>query len=255
MTTTQPMSYQGEVEPILRSARWPFIVSAVLSGLCVVATLGVFASSDYREFLILVVFTCTATYVLTIAAASIASMRMSHLIDLSPNARVFMLAMDAIAGLGLMTICACMWMWVWAVRTEAGDPTEKLMGGIGVGFLLMGLTTFRHQMLYTSLGRAFRREGFTTTGVWLAILGWTKAVYEFLWLAVCIALPLIGLSMNQGQHFEEGAIFLLFGALFGLFGFALVWVLMIVMHSVAASRRKSLGHVRGAFEVLPVQKM
>ena len=64
----------------------------------------------------------------------------------------------------------------------------------------------------------------------LITLGWFKAIYEFLWLGCCAVTLLMIAAKDVGLLGQDAAIFFAVPALFGIAGFALIWIWMMVCH-------------------------
>jgi len=226
----------------------------VFSGLSVGATVAAAAYLTEGTGLGLIVTTGVGVLaiVLLLAAAvtgQVASVRIFRLIAPSPLHRV-MRVLEMLAGAGLMIVAAgIIYTMISAQRTVDDVPA----GTIGLGALMVGLATPRFVMFYQPISRAMRlagSRGMFSAANWIVVLGWTKAVYEFVWIVLFIAPMCLGnlFGLSGDSHVTVGL-----GALFGLGGYAVIWVMMMALHSLACTSRSISSNVAGAFQVMPAQ--
>lgn len=100
---------------------------------------------------------------------------------------------------------------------------------VGVGFFLLfiaawrALPTWRAQADFARQLHGLKLENL------MRFLAWTKAIYETAWLFCCWS-PFALISL--GSQGEDLAIPLAVAAAFGLIGFAVIWILMIIAHAI-----------------------
>lgn len=109
----------------------------------------------------------------------------------------------------------------------------------------LAATTARHVPFYRMLARYSRLMNCRRLAKSLIGLGWFKTFYEGLWLGSCfIGVFSIAMERNSaiGRYWgEDFKLFFAFGGLFGCFGFAGVWLWMMIAHGLlAAAARRSL---------------
>jgi hypothetical protein len=156
--------------------------------------------------------------------------------------------LDGLAGVGLVLIgCAPLGL---LLRYDTFNLGVLGSMGLAVAFGLLAVTSIRHREFYQKLSYPVRAAGYRKTAIWLQILGWTKAIFETLWL-VCCALPplaVTGSVFRMRPSFEGIAITAAVGAFFGCFLYAGIWITMIVLHA----RVLRLSRIRGVagFDVL-----
>lgn len=199
------------LDPRIRAAAGSMLCTAIASGLCVAVCFGSLANAKMFWWVHLGVFGAT------LAFAVRGGLRLRDLNDR------YQIALDFVASLGLVGIAIAPLFMAFGNRSHQDGQIALL----GICYLLMAATTARHRMLYRTLGVQVRIAGHVRVARFLVTVGWIKAIYEGLWLACC-GLTLIAFAARD----TEGAGFLLaFVSLFGVFGFAGVWVLMIIVHA------------------------
>jgi hypothetical protein len=97
-----------------------------------------------------------------------------------------------------------------------------------LGFVLLGASTPRFLFAYGALATFLRKQHQPGLARFARALGVFKFIYEGVWLGVCMSLGPVLLVLFRG----EVGVGLLFGGLFGLFGFPIVWILMLVFHGL-----------------------
>jgi len=211
-----------------RSAfRWMFFLT-LSSGACVASCFLIFAENFVATTIQMLVF--AATIFLAIGSGK-ALMRMLPAHD-DPG-RVRRTLLDCVALVGLVMIGLVPFIFQLTRSASVRDFDSPLTGALGIAYALLMLTTARHVMLYQLLAGLCRQINRTAMARGLMILGWTKAVYEFLWLGACAAALLLAAGRDMGLSHEIGdsAIFFAFAALVGLAGFAIIWIWMMVAHA------------------------
>lgn len=134
----------------------------------------------------------------------------------------------AAIGLALVNLAGYLMPITQAMPYETREQGEVVSAAaVGFGFFLLCATawravpTWRAHAEFAWLLRAPKLEKL------LLALGWIKAIYETAWLATCWT-PFVLIAVDGG----DAAVGIAFAALFGLIGFAVVWVLMIVGHAI-----------------------
>ncbi len=218
----------ASIDPGLVAASKPMLWTAILSGLCVASCFVTFTQHPVATMLHVII------YVAILAAGGLAGSRFR---PAGVGARTML---DLVASIGLVGI---MLAPVFAPLFMTGHLGAK--GGLimlGICFLLMAATTARHVMLYRAVSQMLLRVGRRGLSRSFLVMGWVKTIYEGIWL-MCCALPLMMIDRNlPGRGTEEFAIFLALGALFGCGGFGLIWIWMIISHSMllAAVKKQTL---------------
>jgi hypothetical protein len=203
------------------------LVLSVLSGLCVASCFLTFTETLIAAIVHLAVFTATIVWAL-MAGTSLFQL-------IPPNddpGRTRRVVMDfaALAGIGIIGIAPLF------VFSKGASATTNLVAtsSLAAAYFLMTITTVRHVMLYRLLAGVCRTINRYRMARALLVLGWVKAIYEFLWLGSCAgALMLIaGKELDMPSSATEMAVGFALAALFGVAGFALVWIWMIVTHAL-----------------------
>ena len=214
----------------IRTALLPLLLVAILSGLCVGSCFLTMTNDPIWIVLHMLI------YAATLGLAVLAGVRMAK----SGIAGGRRAAMDTIAGVSLIVVALAPAGDRWGRELGLNDT----FGGIvlGTAFLLMSLTSYRHLLLYRLLAGPCRDAGYPRTAKWMTFLGWTKVLYETIWLLCCaVPLLLIGNPLGNNSHgLDDSAFYLLLAAFFGCFGYAAIWMLMIILHARAlllSSRR------------------
>jgi hypothetical protein len=126
---------------------------------------------------------------------------------------------DVLATLGLLII-------VVAGILLLNSAEGVIWAAVALGFMLNGLTTFRHWCFFRVLALAMVDPQAQSSRRSLLVLGFAKCVYEAIWLS-CIWLAIVGGSSHFG-----GAMILAYAGLFGCVGFFLltVWTIPVLLH-------------------------
>lgn len=140
---------------------------------------------------------------------------------------------DLVAAFGLALVNLAGYLFaVRQMRMYIGySQSYEILGAatVGLGFFLLCVTAWRALptwKAHADIAHLLHRKGLRKL---LNALGYTKAIYETLWLACCwMPFALVGL----GREGEGLAIPLAVAAAFGLIGFGVIWILMIVAHAV-----------------------
>ena len=233
----------------LRSGAALLLWSSILSGFCP----GVCLLCMYWEGHIAVAFLMTLIFVATALTAALGERRFEEMRDFAPAELVdgpvsrIRRIPDFVAAAGLMTVNLAAYVYSYSMLQVSNHAWAEplVMTIIGVGFLMMAATAWRAVPSYAlradianaCLGT--KRRGFKG-------LGMVKAIYETIWLSCCWG-PMFLLAMKL----EDPALFLAFGALFGLGGFAILWILMIIFHAIlfAQVRKMAKAELTRGFEV------
>jgi hypothetical protein len=137
--------------------------------------------------------------------------------------------LDVIAGAGLVAIGAAP---VFALGLDLNGTTGDVAAmALGAAYLALAATTARHVLLYRALAEWAAAAGHESFPRRLIVLGYAKAFYEAAWLACC-GLPLVALGLDVDNQI---VLYPAVAALLGCFGFAPIWVWMIVAHARLAS--------------------
>lgn len=214
----------GDAAPAMRQLLWLSVLSGLCVGTCWVLLWAKFA----WPALVLHVSVYAATLTLAVRAGG----RLNRLDAVFPQLRSrTRVAFDTAAGLGLVFIGMA------PVFIDFDSANENVgLALVAVAFGLMALTTYRHLLLYRALARGFSPIGYRGLSGSLVALGWVKMIYEGIWLTCCAVPPALVLAeqATPRQNFDDAAVFIAFGALFGCMGFVGVWVAMIAAHARAA---------------------
>ena len=162
----------------------------------------------------------------------------------------------ALVGLAIMAVIPIVVISGQAIGMKIDDFEAIGPIVIAFAFATQAMTTFRHWLLYKQLGeicRAEMRQGLKRS---LFTLGVFKMIYEALWLGCCTLAPLLLASQTaglfsgrpMGVSTSDAAIFFGLGAFFGCFGFIIIWVWMIIVHSLLVGFAKRPMAGRG-FEI------
>jgi ribosomal protein L37E len=222
----------------LAAALQPMVVTAVLSGLCVLAAWWVVLGSSGGSNIILATLVSTAAVVLTLLFARQCSSSLAKAWGDSAAGQRIRKAdvLDMFAGMGLLGLLLAQWAAMLfkllssSDRVHSNAPFLILAWMAMISFALLGLTTLRFRFFYYAIALSLSQLRQTSVAFWTRRLGDLKMVYEFLWLAVCCAGAIALLLLEA----DEVGLFLAYGALLGTFGFGIVWIAMIVMHSIIA---------------------
>jgi hypothetical protein len=245
----------------LRSSLTPWIVEAVVSGLIVLVTLGTLIAIDRSEYGVVAASFLTLLSLTATVAGFLASSSLERtLADVPEQASRLRVVrrLDVVASAGLWLLVVASWL----VVASGGDESVTLFATGWTGFLLLTVATPRLHLAYRLRASIASSLGLGVHRAQLVVLGVVKSIYEAVWLGVCILLPgLFAFAVwliNERQLGDaiwpgldriesvggEAAITLLFGALFGIPLYGVIWIAMIVTHSIFAIR------VRRALDVL-----
>jgi len=209
-----------------RAFRVLFIVS-ILSGLCVGSCFLCFTQNP------LAYFVHVALYATTIALAVRGGVLFAKLSPIQGDRRnTVRLILDLIATGGLVIIGLAPIVYL---ATGDFSGMEKFAAVvIGLAYLMLAATTWRHVLLYRSLAEICRQINRFGMAKQLIGLGWTKAIYELIWLGCCtLTLFTAAISDHSGNPNLDGvAIYFAFAALVGIGPFAFIWIWMIVTHAL-----------------------
>ncbi len=220
-----------DIDPqLIRAAKW-MIWLAVFSGFCVFLSLAYLGGPDRSGFI-----AARVLHFLVFAVTLFIGVRSGILLQAAamavgdPSRRPRMI-LDAVAGVGLILLAAAPF---GLLQRDNALPGVALAG---IGFLAMATVTIRHLMLYRLLSDLALAVTAPRLKRSLLAMGWMKTIYEGLWL-MCCGLPLMAVALDK-SHFKiagnfagEWIIFILIAAFFGCFGYAAIWVWMIVNHSL-----------------------
>jgi hypothetical protein len=234
----------------LRSGTVLLLWSSILAGLCP----GICLLCVANDGLVILSFAVVMTLIFgaTAVTASLGERQLASMVEFaqsesgdgeSPSARPNVVG-DLVAAAGLLSINIA--AYVYAANTRSGSRTEYIVAAlVGIGFGCLSATAWRAVPAYRMRMRVAEAcLGGHHRG--LAALGYTKAIYETIWLCCCWLAPALLLI-----KLEEVAVIFAFGALFGLGGFAILWVFMIVLHAVLLVKvRRKFGETKRGFEVV-----
>jgi hypothetical protein len=196
-------------------ARW-MIGLTVLSAGCVATCFLTMATNNDAGIVQVVVFAATL-WVAIVVGAWLGELG-------SRNATEVVL--DSVAGLGLLIVGAI----------PVGlmlDLDEGTAGAVilGVGYVMMGATTWRHVLVYRRLAQWAALANSPTLRGFLVSLGYMKLVWEGLWLACC-GMTLFVAAMDQS---DDLIVFLAFASLIGCGIYGIIWIWMMVVHVLLAN--------------------
>ncbi|MFT3789039.1 MAG: hypothetical protein QM770_23170 [Tepidisphaeraceae bacterium] len=217
----------------LRKAVWPLVLNPWLSAASVgAALLYLVALDSFGESaagLIVSWVGLSLVFLLTVVSATMFTYRfarggmrvgVSDILrrTLAPSffAAIGLLLLDG-AGLGMMMF------------RPSSDWAKPIIIVLAIGYALLGVTSYRFIRLYRAMGRIPFVLGWPRLERFTRFVGWAKAVYETLWLGICMAVGLATIEWNN-----DVAVFLLICGLWGLFGFAGISLLMVVCHTLLA---------------------
>ncbi len=219
-----------------RSARLmgnSLLVSSIFAGLCPAACLLLLNLENLAgAIMVLVAFGTCAIFA---AIAERARLRLAPVIGTPSTSRTLILY-DMIAGVGLLLIgVAGVLYGIKDSYNLLGYDHQSLWEGAqaalaGGGFFALFLTAWRAIPAWRAQAEFAQLLGAKRLKKFLTFLAWTKAIFETVWL-LCCSLP-FGLALLQHESGSDAAIFFAIGAFFGLFGFAAIWLMMIIAHSV-----------------------
>lgn len=210
-------SLQGRI-----AFRRMFVLS-ILSGLCVGSCFLTFTETLIAIVIHVAIFTLTIVWAVR---AGIGLMQMMSAAEDPSRRRRTVLDMLALVGVAIIGAAPVVYHVGQITNFSQDGP---FCAGLGIAYSLLALTTARHVMLYRLLAglcRTINRQAMARS---LITLGWFKAIYEFLWLGSCAATLLMVAAKDIGLD-QDAAIFFAIPALFGIAGFAFIWIWMMVCH-------------------------
>lgn len=243
----------------LRGGAVFLLLSAILSGLCPASCL-IFMWSDSHIACAGLMSLIFAATVVTSAVGERRFVAMGEYQTADSNDReslrvfrnAFVADLSAAGGLVLVNVAA--YITAIAKMSRVGDygwrtENDEVVTGVivAIGFFLMCVTAWRAVPAYRLRGQISRAVTGGANGGFIG-LGFLKAIYETLWLAtVWMGIAAIG----TGHDGEGVGVFLLFGALFGLGGYGILWLFMIGTHALLLRRVHSrLPNAARGFEVV-----
>ena len=206
----------------VRAARW-MVGLAVLSGLCVAVCFAAINWGPFGAVLHLLVFGTTIGVAVRAGAWMAAAGQVGR-----PQ-----LVMDGLAGLGLVGVGIAPVLYHFHIWRYDGFPAL-----LGVSFLLMALTTYRHRLMYRTLAAWSEASNARRLARTLRWLGTAKVGYEAVWLTCCWV-PLLLEPLIPGGG--DAAVAVAVAALFGCLGYGVLWIWMIVSHAQLAGVMRRLG--------------
>lgn len=212
----------GALASRAKAVAGPMMFAAVGSGFCVgVCFLG-FAEEAHLAWVVL----HPAIFLTTLGAGVIAGMR------LRDGVGVRMIC-DLVAGVGLLGLALVPPTYFLASGEIFDDDVRIWL--LGACYLLMAATTLRHLLLYRQLA-AWARQGhwFGLARSFLG-LGWTKTIFEGVWLGCCAATLMLATLDGSGAG-EEAIVFLALSSFFGCFVYAAIWIWMMIAHAMLMHR-------------------
>ena len=212
--------------PAARAAFGWMVVLSILSGLCVAVCFLSFTETVVAWVIHTLVFAAT------IAVAIKSGASFMQLIPASDDpGRALRLSLDVVALAGVAAIGVSPWVYSFLHANSLND--SSFAGLLGVAYLLLTVTTWRHVMFYRLLAGVCRGISRDRVARGLVALGWFKAIYEFLWLGSCAMTMLVtvGKSSPMFEGAGEFVIYFAVGALFGILGYGVIWMWMIVAHA------------------------
>lgn len=232
MTTATPvipvMEYATtgatSVDPRARAVAGPMMLAAVGSGLCVAVCFAGFAENIRTLWTV----AHPTLFLITLAAGIVAGMRMRD--GVAPR-----MLFDCIAGVGILGLALVPLGW-WVLESHSIEP-DVGFGALGVCYLLLAGTTVRHVLMYRLLANWASQANWRGLARSLIALGWTKTIFEALWLGCCATTSLLLAYDSAGS--AEIAVLFAFGSLFGCFGYAVVWLWMLITHAILMQRVKA----------------
>ena len=201
------------------------LIVAILSGLCVGSCFLSLSENVAAFGLQIILF--AVTIVLAIRGGILLTKLAPIAGDTGSMIRV-LLDLLATAGLAIVGVAPMVYGIDKAFSERIGA------GALGLAAILLAGTTSRHVMLYRLLANICRQINRTGMARQLIVLGWFKAIYEFIWLGCCaVALMFIAAKDTLAGSDAEGvAFFCAFAALFGAMGFGAIWIWMMVAHAL-----------------------
>ena len=209
-------SIQGQI-----AFRRMFVLS-ILSGLCVGSCFLTFMETLIAVVIHVAIFTLTIVWAVR---AGMGLMQMMSSADDPSRRRRMILDLLALVGIAIIGAAPV----VYHVGKTRVTDDHLFTAALGTAYSLLALGTARHVMLYRLLAglcRTINRQAMARS---LITLGWFKAIYEVLWLGCCAATLLMIAAKDVGLG-QDAAIFFAVPALFGIAGFALIWIWMMICH-------------------------
>jgi hypothetical protein len=210
-----------------RTAFRRMLFLTILSGCCVASCFLVFTETVLGTSVQALVFAITIAMALASGKALLRSVPASD----DPG-RVPRTALDCVSLVGLAMIAVVPLGYEITKSQALHEWDAPFAGLIGIAYALMTVSTARHVMLYRLLAGLCRAVNHTRMARSLILLGWFKAIYEFLWLGCCAAALLLAAARDVvSNDVGNTVVFFAVGALFGLAGYAIIWIWMIVAHA------------------------
>ncbi len=218
-----------------------FLLSSIFAGLCPAACL---LALNLENLLGAIAMTIAFTTCALFAAlgerqrlAIAGSASLSHASG-SP------IGFDVIAAVGLLLVNLAGYIfslqgsWFHSAASRQAIATTS----VGVGFFLLCIAAWRALptwRAHADLAHTLQSEKLEKL---MRFLAWTKAFYETAWLFCCWT-PFA--LMEIGNQMDDLAVPLAVAAAFGLIGFAVIWILMIIAHAIlhAQIRKVTIGSV------------
>ena len=211
---SRPATVSGISDPRLCAAARLMVGLAVLSGLCVAACFAAMAWGTPGALLHTLIF----------AATLLVALRVGVLMGAAGALGARQCLLDGIAGIALILIGVAPAVVVFVPELNWERPGTIVLG---ITFGALAATTYRHLLLYRALYTWAAAAGQIAFGRRLIALGYTKAVYEAIWLGCCaVSLFAVGLQLGDDIAFYPAV-----AALLGCLGYGVIWIWMIVAHA------------------------
>lgn len=233
----QFLSHPDKVACVLSGARL-LLIASILSGLCPGVCLLMLATDGSG----VVAGMMTVIFVTTAVTAAVGDRRLlgaDEVVGVDRQALLTRRMFDGIAAAGLVTLNLA------AFVIATGIDSAMIAVIVAIGFFLLSISAWRA----APTGSAHARVGEVGWGRagGLRGLGVIKAFYESIWLGCCW-MGIACLAVNQ-----DAAVFFMFAAFFGLFGFAAIWIAMIVVSALFLQRISRLATGTRGFDVMATQ--
>lgn len=210
------------LDPRAKAVARPMMVAAVGSGLCVAVCFLGFAEDARLAWVVL----HPAIFLTTLGAGVLAGMRLRD----GVGARMIC---DLVAGVEVLGLALVPVGFFLISGDLFDDDTSAWL--LGACYLLMAATTLRHLLLYRQLAAWARQGHWFGLARSLVALGWTKMIFEGLWLGCCSATLMLA-SVDPSGPVEEIIIFLALSSFFGCFVYAAIWIWMMIAHAMVVHR-------------------
>jgi hypothetical protein len=221
----------GETHRTVRQMGGAFLTSSIFAGLCPASCLLLLQMEHAVGAMLM-----SAAFGLCVGFAARGEMLRRQLRGTAAGAVLSgsPLGADLVAALGLGLVNGSAYLYAIQEMDAFGfgfTPGIEItaMALVGVGFFLLNVTAWRALPAWRAQAHVASLLHARGTLRLMVFLAWTKAIYETLWLFCCWS-PFALMSLGD-RRLEELAIPLAVGALFGLFGFGVIWVLMIIAHA------------------------